>query len=119
MSARSTIANLALLACVCIWGACSSSPGTPAGAAPAEPVTTHTVQIVEMTFRPEEIRVRKGDEIVFLNLDMVTHDVTEETSRAWHSPPIPAGESWTLKVQQSDRYFCSIHQVMKGRIVVE
>lgn len=79
----------------------------------------HQVEIKGMAFQPAELKVRKGDIVVWINRDMVPHDVTEEKKKAWTSSPIPSGKTWRIKVTQSAYYFCSIHQVMKGRIVVQ
>jgi plastocyanin len=79
----------------------------------------HYVSIMGMKFKPEIIKVHKGDTIVFSNMDIVDHDVTEEKTKAWTSSVIPAGSKWTMVAMESSDYFCSIHMVMKGKIVVE
>ncbi|CAL1516312.1 plastocyanin/azurin family copper-binding protein [Chitinophaga sp. MM2321] len=80
---------------------------------------TDTVEIAGMKFTPAELTVHKGDKVVFINHDMVTHDITEEVNKAWTSAPLPVNESWSLIVTQSADYFCSIHPVMKGKIIVQ
>jgi plastocyanin len=72
-----------------------------------------------MQFNPAELTVHKGDTVVFVNHDMVTHDVTEEASKAWTSSMLPANESWTMEATQSANYYCSLHPVMKGKIIVQ
>lgn len=79
----------------------------------------HHVQIKNMKFEPAQIIVSKGDSIVWTNLDIVTHDVTEETTNAWTSAPITMGKTWKMEAVNSADYFCSIHVVMKGKIIVE
>jgi plastocyanin len=79
----------------------------------------HYVSIMGMKFKPELIKVHKGDTIVFSNMDIVDHDVTDEKTGAWTSSVIPPGSRWSMAVKQSSDYFCSIHVVMKGKIVVE
>lgn len=78
-----------------------------------------TVEIKDMKFIPDSINVKKGDEVVFVNRDIVTHCVTEEKSKAWTSGMIPAGESYVWKATGSAAYTCAIHTVMKGKIVVQ
>jgi plastocyanin len=78
-----------------------------------------TVTISEMKFQPQEIRVKKGDTVVFSNQDMVTHDITEEKTKAWTSNQLPANKSWSLVATQSADYYCSIHPTMKGKIIVQ
>lgn len=77
----------------------------------------HTVEIIQMEFRPAVLKVRKGDTVIFVNKDMVDHDVTE-VKKAWHSPPLAAGKSWKWVAKKSADYYCSIHLVMKGKIIV-
>ncbi len=78
-----------------------------------------TVTISEMKFAPQELKVKKGDTIVFFNQDMVTHDITEEKTKAWTSGQLPANKSWRFVAIQSSDYYCSIHPVMKGKIIVQ
>lgn len=78
-----------------------------------------TIVIDEMKFTPQEIKVHKGDTIVWINHDLVAHCVTEEITKAWTSSPIPSGASWKMVVQNGGEYYCAIHLVMKGRIVLE
>ncbi len=79
----------------------------------------HTVEIKQMKFQPEELIVQKGDTVVWINNDIVAHDVTEESRKTWTSSLLPAGKSWSLVVTQSADYYCSIHIVMKGKLVVQ
>lgn len=91
---------------------CSS----PAGKAAAK---VDTVEIKQMQFQPATLELHKGDTVVFKNEDMVAHDITEATSKKWSSGPLPAGSSWKTAVNESADYYCSIHQVMKGKLKVE
>lgn len=79
---------------------------------------THVVEISNMEFQPAEIRVHAGDSVVWINKDIVAHDVTEE-SKNWASPVLASGDSWQKVIQSNTSYYCSIHAVMKGSVVVE
>ena len=79
----------------------------------------HTVEIKQMKFQPAELVVQKGDTVVWINNDIVAHDVTEETNKAWTSSLMPVGQSWSLVVTKNADYYCSIHVVMKGKLVVQ
>jgi plastocyanin len=81
--------------------------------------TEQYVSIMGMKFIPEEIEVHKGDVIIFTNSDIVDHDVTEEKTKAWTSSVIKPGKSWRMVATKSCDYFCSIHVVMKGKIIVQ
>lgn len=79
----------------------------------------HTVEIKQMKFQPNELKVHKGDTVLWINKDITDHDVTEETKKAWTSSKLSMGESWTKVVNESAEYFCSLHVVMKGKLIVE
>lgn len=79
----------------------------------------YTIEIKQMKFQPAELVVQKGDTVVWINNDIVAHDVTEESSKVWTSSLLPVGQSWSLVVTQSADYYCSIHMVMKGKLVVQ
>ncbi|MCU7549204.1 cupredoxin family copper-binding protein [Chitinophagaceae bacterium LB-8] len=79
----------------------------------------HTVEIKQMKFQPAELTVQKGDTVVWINKDIVAHDVTEESNKAWTSSILPLGKSWSMVATQSSNYYCSIHVVMKGKLVVQ
>lgn len=83
------------------------------------PPQTHTIEIKQMAFSPAAITVSKGDTVVFVNHDLVDHDITEEDKRSWSSSPLPPGQSWSKIMDESTNYFCSLHVVMKGKITVK
>lgn len=78
-----------------------------------------TVIISDMKFQPEEIKVHKGNIVIWINKDLVAHCVTETKSQAWTSSTIPPDGSWKMTVTQSSNYYCAIHPVMKGKIVMK
>jgi plastocyanin len=78
----------------------------------------HVVEIKQMKFQPENIIVRKGDSVQWINRDITNHDVTEQSTNAWASSPLKTGESWGMVVTESVDYYCNLHQVMKGKITV-
>ena len=94
---------------------------TAANARPTHPAGTglHFVEIKDMKFQPESLSVKKGDTVMWTNHDIVTHDITEEKSKAWTSGPLAPGQSWSLAVTKSADYYCSIHLVMKGKLTVQ
>lgn len=78
----------------------------------------HIVEIKQMQFQPATLTVNKGDTVEWINRDMVAHDVTEEPHKAWTSSSLPEGASWRMVVKNNTDYYCSIHQVMKGKLIV-
>src|SRR5574339_1024316 len=63
----------------------------------------HTVEIKQMKFQPAELIIQKGDTVVWINNDIVAHDVTEEPGKAWTSSLMPVGGSWSLVVRSEER----------------
>lgn len=96
-------------------------PGPPQYDVVKTPVapTAHAVSIAQMKFIPETLRVHLGDTVVFTNKDVVDHDATALPDSSWSSHALHPGESWKWVADTSSDYFCSIHVVMRGTIVVE
>lgn len=80
---------------------------------------THTIEIKQMVFSPSEITIRKGDTVVFINHDPVDHDITEADKKLWSSSPLHPGKTWAKEITESANYYCSLHVVMKGKIIVQ
>ena len=117
------IMQLVLTASMILFSSSCTSPGKnetpPANDTPETEAKVHIVEIKQMKFEPAEIRVRKGDKVQWVNKDITNHDVTEESNKEWASSPLTTGQSWTLVVTESANYYCNLHQVMKGKIIVE
>lgn len=78
---------------------------------------TRIVEIIGMKFQPEILEVHKGDTVVWINKDIVAHDVTAD-DKTWASPTLANGASWEKVITKSDSYYCSIHLTMKGKVEV-
>lgn len=78
-----------------------------------------TVEIKLMKFNPSELTVSKGDTVVWVNNGITAHDVTAYPEPTWTSSSMPTGTSWQMIVNESSEYYCSIHVVMKGKLVVK
>jgi len=66
---------------------------------------SYTVEIRAMQFQPAELSVQKGDTVLFINHDMLTHNVTDEKTRAWNSPSLAPGDSYKMVVNESSDYY--------------
>jgi plastocyanin len=86
---------------------------------PGNKPVTHTVEIVQMKFKPAQLTVKSGDKIVFINRDMVVHNVTEASGKSWKSPDLATGKSWSMVATKSADYYCTYHPVMKGKITLK
>ena len=81
--------------------------------------TYHTIVIRQMEFSPAELRVNKGDTVAWINQDITEHDITELNEEKWSSSKLPAGTRWSMVVSEAADYYCSIHVVMKGKLIIE
>lgn len=78
---------------------------------------THVIEIKDMAFQPENLIAHKGDTVIWINKDIVAHDVTQD-NKDWASSPIAPEASWKKVITNNDSYYCSIHVVMKGKLTV-
>lgn len=78
----------------------------------------YTVEINQMKFEPEVLNVQEGDKIVWINKDLVEHDITDQ-NKTWASSKLASGASWNMIVTKSEAYYCNLHVVMKGKIIVD
>src|SRR6187431_2401579 len=85
-----------VFASLMILNSCSSGGEKDATAsAPVEEkkAEMHAIEMSQMKFDPAELKVKKGDKVVFVNHDMVAHDVTEQSTKAWNSSPMAEGQT--------------------------
>ena len=83
-----------------------------------ESKTKYIVEIKNMKFIPSELTVHKGDTVVWINRDIFPHDVTELKNKAWSSSVLQPEKSWSKIISESEDYYCSLHIVMKGKVIV-
>ena len=81
---------------------------------------THTVVIQFFQFKPQTLDVKPGDEVEFVNKDVLEHTATA-TNNAFDSKGIKAGQSWKWKAGAPGQYTynCFFHNGMKGVINVK
>lgn len=82
--------------------------------------TVHTVLIKAMKFVPEVIEVSAGDEIVWVNEDIVPHTVTA-TDKSPDSGLINTKASWKWVPDETGEhpYVCLYHPTMTGKVIVK
>ena len=80
-----------------------------------------TVEIRSMKFEPAEIRIKSGQQVVWINRDDRDHTVTANNPKTLRSGNIKHGRSFTFTFPKAGRYpyTCSYHPRMKGVVVVE
>ena len=78
------------------------------------------VAIDNFTFGPQELHVKAGATVTWVNRDDIPHTVTS-TTLAFRSKALDTNDkfSFTFTTPGSYKYFCSLHPHMTGTIVVE
>lgn len=114
--------SVCFLCTLFLLNSCTSPTGEPAKKetvkeAPA--FSTDTVILKQMQFNPPVLTVKKGDTIIWINNDLVDHDVTSDKSNKFYSDTLRVGKSWKWAVTDSASYHCSIHPTMIGKILIK
>lgn len=78
-----------------------------------------TVIIKLMAFTPDTLTVNKGDTVVWINQDIVAHDVSHFPDRAWHSDTLNPQNVFVKVIDDSSSYFCSIHPTMRATVLLK
>jgi plastocyanin len=78
------------------------------------------VTIDNFTFRPQQVTVKAGDTVTWINHDDIPHTVTSKTM-LFRSKAIDTDDkfSFTFTTPGTFMYFCSLHPHMTGSVVVE
>jgi plastocyanin len=94
-----------------------SGPGT---AAVARQPVAHTITIEAVAFSPQELTVKAGDSIVWVNKDPFPHTVTSRAS-GFDSALMQPDQSWKLTTSAPGEmsYVCTLHPNMNGKIRVQ
>lgn len=110
----------AWLSGLCFTALCIPSASPGADAQRHAPGITHTVVIENMQFTPPQLRVQRGERIVWVNKDLFPHTVTA-ASRAFDSGSIAANASWTYVARKAGEYpyGCTFHPGMKATLEVK
>jgi plastocyanin len=85
------------------------------------PVTTATVTIEGFQFTPNNIMLKKGGRVTFVNKDSAPHTATPERGANFTGTGrLRKNESKTVVFNTVgvQNYFCDIHPSMKGKITV-
>jgi len=88
----------------------------------AAPVWAATVEVKidNFTFHPQQVTVKAGDTVTWVNHDDIPHTVTSKTM-LFRSKALDSDDkfSFTFTTPGSFPYFCALHPHMTGTIVVE
>lgn len=86
--------------------------------APAQATAMVTIQ--NFAFSPATLTVAPGTTVIWTNSDSVAHTVTSDTGAWAASAPLATGQrfSFTFAKPGTYQYHCSIHPMMKARVIV-
>ncbi|MDX1747485.1 MAG: cupredoxin family copper-binding protein, partial [Halobacteriales archaeon] len=88
-------------------------------AQPTTPVRVTEVEIRQLSFGEDTIRVPVGVTVRWVNRDPVAHTSTSDDGR-WSSPLIGPGETYSRRFEEPGRYpyHCEPHPFMTGVVIV-
>jgi len=88
-------------------------------AAEGQPAASTIVAVDNFTFTPKEITVPKGTTVTWVNHDDVPHTVVS-TDKKFKSRALDTDEKFSFTFSDSGiyGYFCSVHPVMRGKVIV-
>lgn len=77
----------------------------------------HIVEIQKFKFSAPVLDVQVGDEVTWINMDIVPHTATA-LDKSWDSGRLKKGESFTLTITDATSldYFCLYHRQMKASL---
>ena len=110
-----------LAATALIAAGCGSDDEPASDADRGEAVSGQQVEMVDIEFQPETIRVRTGETITWVNKDAVQHDVVNvEEGEEPRSELFNEGQTyeWTPTEPGTYEYLCTIHPNMRGTVEV-
>ena len=83
------------------------------------PSGTPEVVIQALQYRPETLKVRRGDVVVWINKDPFPHTAT--APKVFDSGAIAADGSWRFTARRAGihPYICTLHPNMKGTLQVD
>ena len=84
-------------------------------------VPPNTVYIQNFAFSPNNLTVKTGATVTWVNKDSTTHTVTSDNGAFTSSSNLNPGSNYTFTFTKAGTYpyHCSIHPEMKGTIVVQ
>ncbi len=92
------------------------------GASPARPSegSGTTIDIRNFTFNGQTVTVSAGARVTWVNHDDVPHKIVS-TDKKFSSPVLDTDGrfSYTFTAAGTYEYFCSIHPMMRGKVIVK
>lgn len=96
-------------------------PTNPDANVPSNTGATHSVSISNFAFNPLSLTVSVGDTVVWTNDDSASHTITSDSGSELASSSFSKGQTYSHTFTKSGTfdYHCSIHTMMKAKIIVQ
>jgi amicyanin len=97
-----------------------TAPSSTSSPAPASPNAGDAVSIANFTFEPAVLTVSPGPTVTWTNHDDVPHTVTSVDKTTFASPGLDTDDTFSFRFTTPGTYayFCTIHPMMTGKVVV-
>lgn len=88
-------------------------------AAEEQSAASITIAVDNFTFTPKELTVSRGTTITWVNHDDVPHTIVS-TDKKFRSKALDTDDHFSFTFTDSGvyEYFCSVHPVMTGKVIV-
>ena len=112
-----------ILAGVLLLGCSSKDPGplvVPGDTPDSLAGDRAVVELTDTSLRPRVVEITEGGSVVWVNHDRTTHRLVSLAPNVFETPRLGEGESFvsTFTKPGTYPYYCSIHNEMKGTVVV-
>jgi amicyanin len=102
-------------------GGCSISATKPKVTNPTSTPVVEVLNKIDISgfiFNPTSLTIKKGTAVTWTNSDTAPHSIKSDT---FNSPMLSKGQSFSFTFNEVGTfdYVCSVHPVMKGKIIVE
>lgn len=119
-STRQVIVSLMLVSTALVVFRAAAAD-TPSSAMAAAPAAVSTVSISNFSFHPAVLTVKTGARVTWTNHDTTPHTVTSSDKRFNSSGGLDTGDQYSIVFDKPGTYayFCSLHPMMVGKIIVQ
>ena len=82
---------------------------------------TYNIEISNFAFNPSEIKIKRGETVVWINRDSAPHTVTSDSGNEINSPQLSNEQVYSHSFSNTGtfNYYCSVHPSMKATVIVE
>ena len=76
----------------------------------------HIIEIKNFAFVPAQVKVAKGDKVIWINRDTIPHNIVNQKNAHVLSKTLEKGDKFTFIVQKDMNYACGFHPSMLGSL---